>query len=221
MKDLFNYIVKLKYTYADDDFLVLIIQSFLRKPETASWTEAAVRIREARNGLSLWGIWLWWRATVNEICGGAIIWQLVCNGLLLLNVNTKGSHWSFLSGTRCPEQGNIFQTQSNWESTSTLPLFFAGCCTKKPTLECHESRFKPYSPDRSNLSSMYHRNKSMGSKKEKGRAMRKEERKKKRRENLKEEIPLSHHWMAPCYFLRSIHIGKNDDFARITPCDIR
>lgn len=102
MKDLFNYIVKLKYTYADDDFLVLIIQSFLRKPETASWTEAAVRIREARNGLSLWGIWLWWRATVNEICGGAIIWQLVCNGLLLLNVNTKGSHWSFLSGTRCP-----------------------------------------------------------------------------------------------------------------------
>lgn len=29
---------------------------------------------------------------VNEIHGGAIIWQLVCSGILLLNVNAVGPH---------------------------------------------------------------------------------------------------------------------------------
>lgn len=125
---------------------------------------------------------------VNEIHGRAIIRQLVCSGYCYSILMPRGpidpSH---------RERGNRFQTTAELRKhaypSSLLCRTTGWCCTKKPTLECHESRSELYSPDRSNLSGVYPRNKSMASKKEKGRATRREEEREreKRRERKKRE----------------------------------
>lgn len=127
---------------------------------------------------------------MNEICGGAIIWQSVCSGCCYSMLIPQGPIDLFVGNALSGNEGT-YSRHSRTEK-ACLPFLFSspGCCTKKPTPECHEPRFELYSPDRSNLSSMYHRNKSMGSKKENDRAMRKEEEegeRKKKRGGKKEE----------------------------------
>lgn len=139
--------------------------------------------------------------------------------VLLPNVNVKGSHWSIPSGTR--ERGNRFRTAKLRKSR--LPFLFSSpgwCCTKKPTLECHESRSELYSPDRSNLSSMYHRNKSMGSRRKKRtvrrRKKRKRERKGKRKKKKKRKRWGRNRFIAslddPLLFFEIESYEKNYDF---------
>jgi len=87
------------------------------------------------------------------------------------------------------ERENRFQTQPNRESTPTLPLFFAGQrgdVARRSRL-WNATSSDPSCTDRSNLSSVYHRNKTMGSKKEKDRAMRREEEKKGKRKTREKE----------------------------------
>lgn len=169
---------------------------------------------------------------VNEIRGRAIIRQLVCSGYCYSMLMLRDPIDPSRRERAVRERRNRFQTQPNRESTPTLPLFFAG---QRGDVARRSRLWNATSPDpsctdRSNLSSVYHRNKSMGSKKEKGRATRREEEKKgeRGRENIKEEIALSHHWLL-VIFLESICMRKNCDFAcgsrgcrlRSIPCNIR
>lgn len=112
---------------------------------------------------------------MNEIhVVGSIMRQLVCSTQKqLLNVNTK--RWGEKKGRepidllRPGTEKQIPDTPNRESASPSLGLLCRSTgwrCTKKPTLECHESRCELYSPDLSNLSGMYHRNKSTTSKKE-------------------------------------------------------
>lgn len=112
---------------------------------------------------------------VNEIHGGAIMWQLVCSGycysmLILWGPIDPSCRERAVRRTReqIPDTTEPKERARLSLSSPLLTRRTTGWwCTKKPTLECHKSRSKLYSPDRSNLSGMYHRSKSTGSKKEK------------------------------------------------------
>ena len=127
----------------------------------------------------------------------AIIQQLVCNRY----------YYSMLI-PRDPLIPPIGRTREQISDTAklkntSLPLFFIGQRgdVARRSWLWNATSPDPSCTDRSNLSSVYHRNKSMGSNKEKSscHAKRREEKRRKKQrkrksENIKEEIILSRHW---------------------------
>lgn len=127
---------------------------------------------------------------VNEIHGRAIMRQLVCSGYCYSMLISRGPHWSLLSRTRWNEGTDSRHNRIERERARFPFLLFSYSLNNGVVMHeeadsgMHKSRSKLYSPDRSNLSGMYHRSKSTGSKKEKraeiwrggGRRRQKEER---------------------------------------------
>lgn len=154
--------------------------------------------------------------------------------VLLLNVNVKGPHWSLPSGTRCPgtkeqipdtaEPRKHAYPSSLLRRTTGWVMLHEEADSGMPRVPIQAVQIVPTCPACTTGISRW------GARKKK--AVRREEKKNKKgergRENIKEEIALSHHWLL-VIFLESICMRKNCDFAcgsrgcrlRSIPCNIR